>query len=191
MIDCAAQRIPPLEPPYDDEVARTLSRLMPAGMEPIRIFRTVAHNHAVLEKMLRGFGTYLLNYGAVDPLEREIVIARATARCGAEYEWGVHIAFFGRRLGLSEEQIASTVHGSPSDSCWTERQSLLVRLVDELHETATVSDRMWGPLEAAWTPAQIIELIAIAGQYHAISFLVNALRIELEDGAPRFPAASP
>ena len=190
MIKTHTQRIPQLEPPYDDEVARTLSRLMPPGMEPIRIFRTLAHNHAILEKMLRGLGTYLLNYGTVDPLEREIVIARATARCGAEYEWGVHMAFFGRRLGLNEEQIASTVHGLPSDACWTERQSLLLRLVDELHETATVSDELWAELEVGWTPAQLIELIAIAGQYHAISFLVNALRIELEEGSPRFPAAA-
>lgn len=189
MIDATTQRIPPLEPPYDDETARTLSRLMPPGMQPIRIFRTLARNHAILEKMLRGLGTYLLNYGTVEPLEREITIARATARCGAEYEWGVHIAFFGRGLGLTEEQIASTVHGSPSDACWTERQSLLVRLVDELHETATVSDALWGSLEAGWTPAQIIELIAIAGQYHVVSFLVNALRIALEEGAPRFPVA--
>jgi alkylhydroperoxidase family enzyme len=190
MIETHAQRIRPLEPPYDDEVARTLSRLMPPGIEPIRIFRTLAHNHAILEKMLRGLGTYLLNYGTVDPLEREIVIARATALCGAEYEWGVHIAFFGRRLGLSEEQITSTVHGSPSDACWTERQSLVMRLVDELHETARVSDALWDSLEALWTPAQLIELIAIAGQYHAISFLVNGLRVELEEGAPRFPVTA-
>ena len=191
MIDSTSQRIPPLEPPYVDEVARTLSRLMPPGMQPIRIFRTLAHNHAILEKMLRGFGTYLLNYGTVEPLEREIVITRATARCGAEYEWGVHIAFFARRFGLTDEQIASTVRGSPSDACWTERQSLLIRVIDELHETATVSDGLWDSLEAGWTPAQLIELIAIAGQYHAVSFLVNALRIELEDGAPRFPAPVP
>lgn len=191
MIDSVAQRIPPLEPPYADGVARTLSRMMPPGIQPIRIFRTLAHNHAILEKMLRSFGTYLLNYGTVDPKEREIVIARSTARCGAEYEWGVHIVFFGRRLGLTEAQVASTAHGSPSDSCWTERQSILIRLVDELHETATVSDGLWDSLEAGWTHEQIIELIAIAGQYHAVSFLVNALRIELEAGAPRFPGAAP
>jgi alkylhydroperoxidase family enzyme len=51
-----------------------------------------------------------------------------------------------------------------------------------------VSDALWDSLEAGWTPAQLIELIAIAGQYHAISFLVNALHIQLEDGAARFPA---
>ncbi|HSP55128.1 MAG TPA: carboxymuconolactone decarboxylase family protein [Dehalococcoidia bacterium] len=188
MIKTTAQRIPPLEPPYREELSRTISRLMPQSMEPIRIFRTLAHNHSILDKMIRGLGTYLLNFGTVDPLEREIVIARATARCDAEYEWGVHIDFFGRRLGLTEEQIASTVHGAPSDACWSERQTLLLRLVDELHETVTVSDELWDSLDAGWTSAQIIELIVIAGQYHAISFLVNALRIQLEDGAARFPA---
>lgn len=188
MIETHAQRISPLEPPYDEEVARTLGRMMPPGMEPLRIFRTLAHNHAILEKMLRGLGTYLLNFGTVDPVEREIVIARVTARCGAEYEWGVHISFFGRRLGLTEEQIASTVSGAPSDACWTGRQSLLIRLVDELHESATVSDELWAKLEEEWGPEQLIELIALAGQYHSVSFLVNGLRIELEEDAPRFHA---
>ena len=38
--------------------------------------------------------------------EREIVIDRTCARCGAEYEWGVHVAFFGERVGLTREEIA-------------------------------------------------------------------------------------
>jgi 4-carboxymuconolactone decarboxylase len=111
-------RIPPLEPPYDADVARTLERMMPPG-------------------------AYLLNFGTLDPLDREILIHRTCARCGSEYEWGVHVVVFGRPLGLSEEQIASTVSGGPDDPVWSSRQSLLIRLADELHETATVSDELW------------------------------------------------
>ena len=44
------QRISPLEPPYAPEVAETLRRMMPPGVEPLRLFRTVAHNPAVLER---------------------------------------------------------------------------------------------------------------------------------------------
>ncbi|HEV7760231.1 MAG TPA: hypothetical protein VGO78_14620 [Acidimicrobiales bacterium] len=29
--------------------------------------------------------------------DREIVIDRTCARCGCQYEWGVHVAFFGDR----------------------------------------------------------------------------------------------
>jgi len=179
------QRIEPLEPPYEPEVERTLERMMPPGIEPLKLFRTVAHNRHALDKM-RSTGAYLLNFGTIDPVEREIVIHRTCGRCAAEYEWGVHVVAFGRPLGLSEEQIAATVHGSPDDAVWSERQATLVRLVDELHDTAAVSDELWSKLEAGWTPVQGIELIVLVGQYHVVSFLANALHVDLEDGAPRF-----
>jgi hypothetical protein len=38
------QRLAPLNPPYDPELARTLARMMPPGQEPLKLFRTVAHN---------------------------------------------------------------------------------------------------------------------------------------------------
>ena len=72
---------------------------------------------------------------------------------------------------------------------WSERQSLLVRLADELHDNADVSDRLWAGLAAHWTEEQLIELIAVAGFYHLVSFAANAARVELESFAERFPAA--
>jgi hypothetical protein len=35
----------------------------------------------------------------------------------------------------------------------------------------------------------LIELIALAGFYHLVSFAANAARVEPEEGAARFPAA--
>ena len=67
------QRLAPLDPPYDPEVARTLTRMMPPGQEPLKLFRTVAHNRHILDK-LRSTGSYLLNFGTVDPADRELVI---------------------------------------------------------------------------------------------------------------------
>lgn len=182
-------RIAPLEPPYDPEVDRILKRMMPKGMEPLKLFRTVAHNQHILDK-LRSTGTYLLNYGTLDPLEREIVIHRTCARCGSEYEWGVHVIAYGRRLGLSDEQIEATVAGSADALVWSERQSLLIQLVDELHDHATVSDELWERLADNWSPAQLVELLALVGQYHTVSFFTNAMRVEHEDGAPVFPTSS-
>jgi hypothetical protein len=37
------------------------------------------------------------------------------ARCGYEDGWGVHVAYFAARLGLTEEQIASITVGGPDD----------------------------------------------------------------------------
>ena len=185
-VNAHASRLSPLEPPYDPEVERTLERMMPPGVEPLKLFRTVAHNRQILDRF-RSTGTYLLNFGTVEARDRELVIHRTCARCWSEYEWGVHVVAFGRPLGFTEEQLAATVHGGPGDGVWSQEQSLLIRLVDELHDTAAVSDDLWQALADGWTAEQLVELIAIVGQYHLVSFLTNALAIELEEHAARFP----
>jgi alkylhydroperoxidase family enzyme len=183
------QRLTPLDPPYDPEVSRTLTRMMPPGQEPLNLFRTVAHNRHILDK-LRSTGAYLLNFGTLDPADRELVIQRTCARCGCEYEWGVHAAVFGTQVGLTGAKLAATATAAPSDSTWSEREALLVTLVDELHDTSTVSDATFAALATQYDEAQLVELVALAGQYHVVSYLANALGVGLENAGERFPAAS-
>lgn len=182
-----APRIPPLEPPYSPDTAEELRKIMPGGLDPLRLFRTLAHNPRVLRRFRRGS---LLDRGTISPAERELVIHRTCARCGSEYEWGVHAAIFAPRHGLDAKRLAATVYGEASDPVWTPEEALLIRLADELHDTATVSDTLWEALEARWSPAQLLELVVLAGFYHTVSFVTNAARVELEEGTPRFPAPS-
>jgi alkylhydroperoxidase family enzyme len=183
------QRLAALNPPYDPELARTLTRMMPPGQEPLKLFRTVAHNRHILDK-LRSTGSYLLNFGTLDPADRELVVQRTCARCGCEYEWGVHAAVFGPQVGLTGDKLAATVTAAADDEApWTAREAVLVALVDELHDTNTVSDHTWTALAEHYDEAQLVELVALAGQYHAVSFMANALGVEREDAAQRFPAA--
>lgn len=179
-------RLDPVEPPYPPEVADDFARLMPPGMEPLLLFRTIAHNPRVLSRIRRGG---LLDRGAIEPRDREIIILRTCARCGSEYEWGVHVAAFAAAVGLSEPQIRATVLGGPDDSEWSPRDRLLVRLADELHDSARVSDTLWEALGRHWGSAGVVELLVLAGLYHAISFVTNGLAIEREPFAEKFPAA--
>jgi alkylhydroperoxidase family enzyme len=179
-------RITPLEPPYDPDTQKALEKLMPPGMEPLKIFRTLVHNRDMADRM-RVLASGLLNKGTVEPNHREIVLHRTCARCNCEYEWGVHAVFFAQQLGWFEAKIAATVHAPADDSIWAEDESTLVRLADELHDTSTISGELWDRLTKHWAPEQIIELIMVAGMYHLISYLCNGLQIELEEFAPRFP----
>jgi len=185
----SAPRIEPLNPPYEPEVAESLRRMMPPGAEPLRLFRTVARNPAILERF-RSTGAYILNFGRVDPVDREILLHRTCARCGCEYEWGVHAVAFGRPLGLSEDQLRATVLEGADSPVWPEAQRLLLLLADELHDTATVSESLWARLTEHWDDSQLVELIATAGFYHLVSFLANALAVQPEEYAERFPPES-
>jgi alkylhydroperoxidase family enzyme len=178
----ALPRIAPLDAPWDPRVEEDLSKLMPKGMEPIALFRTLAKNPRVLRRVRRGG---LLDPGSISIRQRELVILRTTARCRAEYEWGVHVAFFATAAGLSSEQVRATVLDDPH--AWSREDASLIALADELHERATLSDARFAELRGFFDEAQILELLALAGQYHAISFMVNAAAVSLEPGAPRFP----
>ena len=175
-------RIAPLDVPYSAPVAAALERIMPAGVPPLALFRTLAVNERVFLRVMAGG---LLDRGSITLREREIVIDRTCARCGSEYEWGVHVAFFAERVGFSPEQVAATAGGDPA--AFPERERRLLRLADELHDRAQVSDELWAALREHFAEEQLIELVALAGFYHLISFLTNALRIPLESYGARFP----
>jgi 4-carboxymuconolactone decarboxylase len=183
-------RIPPLEPPYTPEIEASLAKWMPPNspLDPLRLFRTL-NVHEELAGRMRPLGAGILGRTAtVPPPLREVAIHRTCALVGAEYEWGVHVAGFGKPLGFTDEQLGSTVHGTPDDPCWDSEQSAVFRLCDELHETGTVSDRAWADLASSFDNSQILELIATVGWYHLIGYVCNAAGIELEDWAARFPA---
>ena len=179
-------RVPPLDPPYSQPVAQALARIMPEGVPPLVLFRTLARNERVF---LRIMASGLLDRGSVTLREREIVIDRTCFRCGSEYEWGVHIAFFGPKAGFTEDEIRGLCADDPASTPFAPRERLLLRLCDELHGAAQVSDALWTELTKEWSDEQLVELVALVGHYHGISFVTNAFRLPLEAGAARFAAA--
>ena len=183
-------RIPPREAPFDPETRVALERMMPAGVPPIALFRTFAHNLAMTHAM-HGWGSYELSKAlSLSLRDREIIIDRTCARCGCEYEWGVHVAYFADRAALDDRQIASLVRGGPDDACWTsERDRLLIRAVDALHDTSDIPNGLWDDLTAQFGAEQIVDVTMLCGWYHAISFTAVATRVPLEDFAPRFPTS--
>lgn len=176
-------RIAPLEPPYPTATRELFDLVMPPGVEPLALFRCMARSGRLLPRFMRAG---VLDEGPVPARDREIVIHRTTARCGAEYEWGVHVAAFGRPLGLGDALLRATLEGDAASPALDARQAALFRLCDELHDGADLSDATWDALRQHFDELQILELIYTAGLYHAVSFLVKALRLDPEPFAARF-----
>ncbi|MBS4045270.1 MAG: carboxymuconolactone decarboxylase family protein [Alphaproteobacteria bacterium] len=172
-------RLAPLTQPYPPEAAAELAQ-MPAD---IGLFRTVAHNPRVLSRW-RGGG--LLDRGSITLRQREILILRTTARLKAEYEWGVHVGFFGAKAKFSAAEIQATVHGDAS--AWSAEEAVLIEVADALTDTGTVEDALWQKASEYYKADQLIEIIALVGFYHLVSFTVNATGVALEPDAPRFPS---
>ncbi|RKS07162.1 alkylhydroperoxidase family enzyme [Nocardiopsis sp. Huas11] len=182
-------RIEPLAPPYPAAVDQALRRWMPPHVpyEPLALFR-VLHRNPELASRMFSLGAGLLGHGLLSDLDREIVIARVTARAGCAYEWGVHAATLARQAGLSPEQLrATTETDAAGGAAWSPRQAALLDAVDELHDTAHLSQPAWDALRVHYEDAELLELLVLIGWYRTISYLANGLLLEEETWAARFP----
>jgi alkylhydroperoxidase family enzyme len=159
---------------------------MPPGTPPLALFTTLARVPRIWDRFRAGS---LLDRGPVSLRHREIVIDRTCARCGCAYEWGAHVAFFAARVSLTPAQIRATVHGDADDPAWADDERVLIRMVDELHDSATLSDELWNLLAQRFSVEQILELIALVGFYHTVSFFANGLRLPAEPYGASFPAS--
>ena len=170
--------------PYPEKIGAWLARTMPPGVPPLALFPTLARDARLFERFSSGG---LLDRGHLTLRQREIVIDRTTARCGSEYEWGVHVAFFAERAGLHEEHRIALVHGRSNDPVWTGDERLLLAACDALHDRADIDDALWSDLRDVFAEEAILEIVMLAGFYRTVSYLTNALRLEPEAIAARFP----
>jgi alkylhydroperoxidase family enzyme len=180
-------RISPLERPFETDVEDQLRSMMPPNAEPIALFRVFARN-LEMARAMQPWGRYELGKTfSVGIRQREIVIDRTCARCGCEYEWGVHVAFFADQALLTPAQVASLTKGHSADPCWVdESDRVLIALVDALHDAGDVDDALWSALRSHFDDEQILDLTLLCGWYHAISFTARTARVPLEPDAPSF-----
>lgn len=197
-------RIPPLAPPYSPELSRELRKWVPpaaalelskwlpsaATLEPLALFRTLARHELLFERM-RPLGGALLGHGLLPARTRELLILRTCARCGAEYEWGVHVAAFAASVGLERSLAEQTQQAAVAELAADDADDAqILRFADELHDHSRVSDATYNLLSARYTPEQLLEMSAVVGFYHLISFVINVARVELEPWATRFAGAA-
>jgi alkylhydroperoxidase family enzyme len=178
-------RIEPANPPFDPEIQARLDTLMPPGVPPLILFTTLARDKRLFQRFMAGG---LLDRGHLSLRHREIVIDRTTALCGSEYEWGVHVALFGERAGLSPREIAALAAVRADDTVWDGADRLLIEVCGELHRGCDLTDDLWTRLMEHFSKEAILEILMLAGFYRTVSYLTNALRLPLEPFGVRFPA---
>lgn len=179
-------RIAPLEPPYAPDIQSQFDAIMPPGVPPLVLFRTVATSERAYKKFRNAS---LLDRGPLTLRQREIVIDRTCALTRCEYEWGVHVTIFAGPAYLTDEQVRATVLEPADAVCWTEAEQALIAAVDALHHHATWSGKEFEALKAHYGDDKILEIIQLCGFYRTVSYFANALDLPLEPNTARFPLA--
>lgn len=177
-------RIAPLESPYPEPLAADLKRIMPPGVPPLVLFRSIGRSERHWTRFRSGG---LLEKGPLSLREREIVILRTCAACRSHYEWGVHVAFFAERAGFTAEELREIAGGGARPATLSERERALLIAVDALSERKGWSDQEFAEFNATFSEVQLFEIIALAGFYHTVAFWTNALALPLEPGTSPIP----
>ena len=179
-------RLPLRPPPYEPEVEKAIRNSAFKGLSPLNL-RLALAQEPKLSVAFQSMAHVVLFQGALPEREREIAIIRTGALTRSEYEWGMHVSIYAEKCGLSEAQVMELTVGQPGEALWTEKERVIVRVVDELHHHSTVSDATWAAMCTHWPEDQRVELILSSAFYHMAAFFLNSTAVPLEKGARRFP----
>jgi alkylhydroperoxidase family enzyme len=152
---------------------------------PPNLFTTLARHRRLFRPWLR-FAGALMPGGKLRRIDSELVILRVADNCDCEYEWRHHERL-GPAAGLTDAQVAAIRDrdGGPFD----DRQRLLLRAADELHEHRVISDDLWAQLSEQLDDVELIELCMLVGHYEMLAMTLNSLRVQPDTfgsrGTPR------
>lgn len=143
------------------------------------IIRTMLR-HPNLFARLTDLGIQLLSQGVLSGRDRELAILRVGWLCRAPYEWGEHV-IVAKKCGVTSEEVERITQGSEAPG-WSEHERAIVRAAEELYDDAVISDRTWATLAKRLDDRQLIELLVVIGQYQAVAYYQNSLRLRLHEG---------
>jgi 4-carboxymuconolactone decarboxylase len=181
-----APRVAPLANAECDQEAFDLVNKVRAGAgagptDDMPVYMRIMLKHRALFEPNMVMGDTLYN-GTIPPRERELAILRCGLLCRAPFEWGEHVRI-GQRVGLTKEEIERVLDGSAAAG-WNELDRAVVRGVEELIADHALSDATWDVLARHWNEQQLIEFPFMIGQYVAIAYVQNTLRVPLADYNP-------
>jgi 4-carboxymuconolactone decarboxylase len=192
-------RIEPVAPPYSDALAQRFARLLPPGITPPALFRTVARNESLFLHLVDSgwLGrTGLLDRRVLPARLRELLILRTCAVARNDYEWHLHVNTISARMGLSDAQIDDTAWSADERAAlawvdgalWSDAERAAIALVDSLVRRLDVDDALYARLREHYDEATLIEMTQLVGLYTGVAMLVALARPERDDYAGARPA---
>ncbi|HUA03293.1 MAG TPA: carboxymuconolactone decarboxylase family protein [Solirubrobacteraceae bacterium] len=168
-------RLPYLDPDRaEPRVAEALGR-----SPDLAIFRMVANAQRAFPAWMR-FGGTLFDPNELDPLLRELAIARVAAMTpGADYEWTQHAAVT-LAVGGTQEQLDAIARGDIDANVLGEDGRLVVRFTTQVVLDASPDEATFAAITARFTPREIMHLLLVIGQYMMLGRIMATTQIDLE-----------
>jgi 4-carboxymuconolactone decarboxylase len=168
-------RLPELSPADANPRVRSALEQLP----PLAVFGVVANAQGTFINWLR-FGRNCLDGNLFDPILRELAILRvARLTPGAEYEWVQHVPIL-LAVGGSPAQIAALESDDDEADALGEDGRLVVRFTTQVVLNASPDDATFSLMSARFTPAEIIQLLLVIGQYMMLARVMATSQLEVD-----------
>lgn len=179
-------RLSPITEPFQSDVAAALAAYPQQDGYILGLFLTFANSLRFLKK---GVPNLLDRESPLSLRIRELVILRITANNNCEYEWGVHVSIFAATAKFSQAQIEATRSVRVDPDLWSEPEACLLKAIDSLCATGRIEDDVITQFESDWRKEQQLEIFALCGACHTISFVANSARLPNEPFGALFPSS--
>lgn len=144
----------------------------------LNVLGTLAH-HPRLTGAYHVFNGQVQFGTTLSQRQRELLVLRVAAVRDCEYEWAQHVVI-ATDLGVSADEVARVAEG-PDAEGWSATDAALLRAVDELLESARISDPTWAALRDDLDVPQVMDLIFTVGAYETLAMFIRSVDMELDE----------
>ncbi len=170
--------------PADEALKRAKEVKIDESWANLNAFRTMLNSPRVAGGFAELLRTMMFR-NVVNSRARELVILRIGWRTKSEYEFCQHVRV-SRDLKISEAEILG-VRAPDACTAYDPVDRAVIKMADELHETATVSAATWEKLTQAFSNEELIELVMAAGLWRMVAGFFNAAKVPLDEWVPGWP----
>lgn len=143
----------------------------------LNLTRTLAHRPELWNHFWE-LTTYLLQRSVIDPALRELAILTVGWLAHSRYEFAHH-AELGKRVGLTEQQIADLPRWASSPH-FDERQRAVVRYAWQASERVHIADSVAEEVQEFLGHEEFLDLVATVAFYNMVVRMLEPLQIEPE-----------
>lgn len=168
----------------DEARRRATERGIPEDMAELSVFRIALHQPGVAAG-LNGMLRELLWRGVLDARLRELIIMRIGWATGSVYEWTQHW-----RVATGMDIPGADVLGVrdwPNHAGFGPVERAVLAATDDSLATGRISDESWAACAATLGDADLVELVAVIGNWTLFSNLLRSLEVPLEAGLQPWP----
>ena len=173
-----AARIPMLKdedlPP---EILEYITKVRETGTGSVNLSNMLCNVPASMKEFNAMGGTILFR-SELEARKRETAVLRIAHITKAAYEWHHH-SRFGKRVGLTDEEIAKIAVDGPVTAL-DEEGNLLCRVADEITLHIRLSDEALALTLERYGPRQTTELILCCCWFNLVSRFLESTGIEIE-----------